>query len=199
MALKLVTPPSTDPITLAEAKAHLNVNFTNDDALIAKYIRAAHMSIVYDLGRTLSPATWDLVYDSWPTDNDPEGGIQIPMPPLISVESVNYIDPTTELEVPLAQSGYEVDTISDMGFVVPASTGWPLIFETINAVRIRFIAGYPDMDSPPVSGVPESLQQAVLLLVRDMYDFRGSLVPGVVTRIPEVVRRLTDPFQVYWI
>jgi len=39
----------------------------------------------------------------------------------------------------------------------------------------------------------------VLMLVRDMYDYRGSLITGVVTKVPEAVRRLTDPFQTYWI
>lgn len=199
MALKLVTPPSTDPVTLAEAKAHLNVNFSDDDALISGYIRSAQMAIVYDTGHALSPSTWDLVYDAFPSGNTPNGYTQIPIGPLISVDSVNYVDPTTELEVQLANSEYEVDTMSFLGGVQPISTGWPATFSTINAVRIRFVAGYPDSGSPITSTVPESLKHAVLLLVRDMYDFRGSYVAGVITKIPEAVRRLTDPFQTYWI
>jgi uncharacterized phiE125 gp8 family phage protein len=66
-------------------------------------------------------------------------------------------------------------------------------------VRIRFTAGYPETGSPAVSTVPASLKQSVLLLVRDMYDFRGTVNAAVLTKRPEAVRYLTDPFQHYWI
>lgn len=199
MALKLATPPSTDPVTLAEAKAHLNVNFTDDDALIADYIRSAHMAIVYNNGHALSPTSWDLVYDGWPTGNTPEGFIQLPIGPVISVDGVYYVDPTTEMETLLANSEYEVDTYGFLGGIQPVSAGWPAVFSTINAVRIRFTAGYPDFGSPLESGVPAGLKHAVLLLVRDMYDFRSATIAGVLTKRTEAVRYLTDPFQTYWI
>ena len=200
MALKLVEEPTTDPVTLAEAKAHLNVDFTDYDEQIAAYIRAAQMAIVYNTGHALSPSTWDLAYDAFPTGNTPEGFIQIPIGPLISVDSVNYVDADTEMETVLATSEYEVDTISRLGGVQPISSGWPTVMSTINAVRVRFTAGYPDVSgSPGVSGVPASLKHAVLIMVRDMYDFRSPTIAGIMTRRPEVIRYLTDPFQTYWI
>ncbi|MBV9418770.1 MAG: phage head-tail connector protein, partial [Alphaproteobacteria bacterium] len=38
MSLQLTTPPATEPITLAEAKTHLKVDTTDDDALITRLI-----------------------------------------------------------------------------------------------------------------------------------------------------------------
>ena len=200
MALKLVTEPTSDPVTLEEAKAHLNVDFDDYDDLIAGYVRSAHMGIVYNTGHALSPSTWDLSYDAFPTGNTPEGFVQIPIGPLIEVESVNYVDPDTAIETVLATSGYEVDTMNRLGGVAPSSSGWQAVFTTINAVRIRFTAGYPDLPgSPAESGVPASLKHAVLIMVRDMYDFRSPTVAGIMTRRPEIIRYLTDPFQQYWI
>ena len=200
MALKLVTEPSTDPVTLEEAKAHLNVNFSDYDDQIAGFIRAAQMAILYDSGHALCPSEWDLVYDGFPTGNTPEGYVQIPIGPLIEVSSVNYVDPDTESETVLSNSEYEVDTYSFLGGIQPSTSGWPATMSTINAVRVRFIAGYPDIGtSPTTSSVPSSLKQAVLLLVRDMYDFRGTVHPGVITKRPEAIRYLADPFQTYWI
>jgi uncharacterized phiE125 gp8 family phage protein len=200
MALKLVAEPTSDPVTLAEAKSHLNVDFDDYDDLISGYIRAAQMGIVYNTGHALSPSVWDLVYDAFPTGNTPEGYVQIPIGPLISVDSVNYVAADTEMDTLLASSEYEVDTITRLGGIQPITSGWPAVMTTINAIRVRFTAGYPDTtDSPPESGVPASIKHAVLVLVRDMYDFRSPTVSGLITRRPEVVRYLTDPFQTYWI
>jgi uncharacterized phiE125 gp8 family phage protein len=199
MALKLVTEPTTDPVTLEEAKAHLNVDFDDYDDLIASYIRGAQMAIVYNTGHALSPSTWDLAYDAFPTGNTPEGFVQLPIGPLISVDSVNYVDPDTEMETVLSNSEYEVDTINRLGGVQPISSGWPAVMTTINAVRIRFTAGYPDSGSPIASTVPAGLKHAVLVMVRDMYDFRSPTIAGIMTRRPEIIRYLTDPFQQYWI
>jgi hypothetical protein len=45
--------------------------------------------------------------------------------------------------------------------------------EAINAVRIRFIAGYaPSANSPDdlTVNIPESIKQAIVLLVKNWYD-----------------------------
>jgi hypothetical protein len=41
MGLKLVTAPANDPLTLAQAKAHLKVEHSDDDALIAAMLSAS--------------------------------------------------------------------------------------------------------------------------------------------------------------
>jgi uncharacterized phiE125 gp8 family phage protein len=199
--LSPVTPPSVFIVTLTEAKAHLQVNFDDDDTLIGDMIKAVQSGMEHELQRALTPQVWDLVYDSFPASCGESLGIQIPLPPMISVDSVNYVDPDTDAETEWDAANYAVDTTrGDFGWVVPGSAGWPTPLETINAVRVRFTAGYPLVDSPEVYDGPPSLKLAALLLLRDYYDQRGSFVTGtVVSGVPDAVRRLMQPFQVYWV
>ena len=90
----------------------------------------------------------------------------LPFPPLQSVVSVKY-DDGAGVEQILGITEYEVDTVSQPGWVVPVTTGWPTaVWDSINSVRIRFVAGYdPGTDSPIdlAANVPQSLKAAILL------------------------------------
>jgi uncharacterized phiE125 gp8 family phage protein len=124
-----------------------------------------------------------LVVDEFPTAE-----ILIPLPPLQSVTSIKY-DDGAGVEQTLATDQYEVDTVSQPGWVVPITTGWPTsIFEGINAVRIRFVAGYnPSSNSPDdlVVNIPGSLKAAMYLYIGQLYDQREDIVVGtIVNKLP---------------
>lgn len=183
MALRLITAPTVFPVTLAEAKAHLRVDHSTDDDLINLYIEA---STAYCdgpegfLGRAIVTQTWELVIDEFP-DNE----IKIPLPPLQSVTSVTYDDADGTEQV-VSSSDYTVDAVSEPGWVIPESDGsWPDTFEGINAVRIRFVAGYaPTSDSPPDlrGNIPHSIKAAILLLVGSQYAHREENVIGTIVQ-----------------
>lgn len=176
MAVRLITPPAVEPITLAEAKAHLRVDHDDEDALIAGLIAAARVSCEQWTARAFVTQTWELVLDEFPVNE-----IFIPKPPLQSVDSIVYDDPAGLVQV-LAASEYEVDTASQPGWVVPSTAGWPAVFEGINAVRIRYVAGYPPGTNSPVDlaeNVPQSLKAAILLHAAQLYQNREDVVVGV--------------------
>src|SRR5262245_51885551 len=128
MALRLISGPTVEPITLTEAKAHLRVDHTADDTLIAMYIAAARTDCEEWTARAFVAQTWELVLDEFPDDE-----ILLPRPPLQSVESIKY-DDADGLEQTLATTEYAVDDASQPGWVVPVTTGWPSsTFEGINA------------------------------------------------------------------
>ena len=70
MPLQLVTPPAEEPVSLAEAKLHLRVDFPNEDALITALIAAARQAAETLTGRQLVTARWKLVLDSFPGPRD---------------------------------------------------------------------------------------------------------------------------------
>lgn len=183
MAIRLITAPAAEPVTLSEAKAHLRVDHTEEDALISALIQASRIYCEQFTARAFITQTWELVLDTFPTSE-----IQIPLPPLQSVTSVKY-DGGDGVEVTLATDQYEVDTVNQPGWIVPVTTGWPTsVWEGINSVRVRYVAGYdPGTDSPIdlAANVPQSLKAAMLLYIGQLYDQREDIVVGtVVNRVP---------------
>jgi len=182
MAVRLITPPAAEPVTLTEAKAHLRVDHSEDDALISSLISASRVYCEQFTARAFITQTWEYVVDAFPTNE-----IMLPMPPLQSVVSIKY-DDGAGVEQTLDITEYEVDTVSQPGWVVPVTTGWPAVWDSINSVRIRFVAGYdPGTDSPIdlAANVPHSLKAAILLHVGQLYAQREDIVVGTtVTRVP---------------
>jgi uncharacterized phiE125 gp8 family phage protein len=174
MSLRLITAPTELPLTLAEVKEHLRVQDSDEDGMIDLYISAATAYAESFMGRALIDQIWEVVLDTFPTD---DLAIKIPRPPLIAVSSVNY-DDVDGFQQTLATSEYDVDTASQPGWIVPA-TSWPATIEAINAVRIRFRAGYVDMsDSPSVGEVPNDILNGILLIVGTLYAVRETVIVG---------------------
>ena len=165
MALKLVTAPAAEPVTLAEIKEHLRVDSDLEDALISALITAARQWAETYQGRAYITQTWNFLMDEFP-----QSPFSIPMPPLQSVESIKYYD-TAVTEYTLPSSSYQVDADSTFGRVALAyGKTWPqtVTLRPMNAVIVQFKAGYGDA----VGDVPERVRQAIKVLVADWYENR---------------------------
>ena len=99
------------------------------------------------IDRALMPQTWELWLDAFPSDPE-KLAIELPLSPLQSVTSIKYLNAALA-EITLSTSLYTVDAVSEPGMVVPGEDGWPETGDTINAVKIRFVAGYADAASVP--------------------------------------------------
>jgi uncharacterized phiE125 gp8 family phage protein len=173
VALKLVTAAETYPVTLTEAKAQCRVDHSTDDALLTLFIKAATEYAESFLGRALIDQTWNLYLDSFPA-----GEIEIPLPPLIEVVGVFYLD-ADDVEQEFAVASYVVDSASEPARITLAASGaWPAISTNANAVRIEFRAGYLDSSSPPVAAVPFDIKAAILLHIGALYAHREEVVVG---------------------
>jgi uncharacterized phiE125 gp8 family phage protein len=163
--------------------------------LIAGYVEAARTMAEVFTGRAFVTQTWELVIDKFPTME-----IRLPLPPLQSVASIKYDDGGGS-EQTLPQSGYEVDNISQPGWVVPATSGWPTnLWQGINAVRIQFVAGYPPGTGSPVdlaANIPRSIKQGMLLSIGSFYEHREDQIVGLTTmRLPLGAEHLLRQFRV---
>ena len=66
MALVMTAAPSVEPISLAEAKAHLRIDASDEDALLTSLITAARMFVERTLSLALVTESWSLYLDGWP-------------------------------------------------------------------------------------------------------------------------------------
>ena len=69
--LTLVTAPASEPVSLAEAKAHLRIEAADDDSLIGALITAARQSAEAHMRRALMSQTWRLSLDRFPAAPQP--------------------------------------------------------------------------------------------------------------------------------
>ena len=170
MGLSLIVPASEEPITVAEAKASpsLRVAVATDDTDIGTLITTARMQVEDYTLSALVTQTWELVLDGFPT-----GGIKVPVPPLQSVTSIKYID-TDGTQQTLDALLYAVDTDSVPGLVVPAyGESWPSARDEINAVRVRYVAGFGAKED-----VPEDIKTCIKSIVGVTYDNSQGIIGG---------------------
>ena len=179
MALKLITPPATEPVTLEEAKVHLKVNHMESDGQINDLIASSREYCEGFHNRAYITQTFDLWLDSWP-DKD---YIRIPRPPLQSVTYVKYYG-TDNTEYIMTDTGYFVDDKNEPGRVALAySKTWPTVtLRPVNGVVVRFVAGYG-----AAVNVPQKIKQAILLKIELDFDQHD---PAEADNLLKAIKRL---------
>ena len=191
MALKLITAPSTYPVTLEEAKLHCRIDVATDDTLVTALITAATDMCEQRLGRAIMPQTWELTLDAFPEE------FELTRVPVASDTTVKYYD-TTGTQQTLSGALYTVRATDDFCFVkvAPAyDTEWPEIRDQLDAVAVRFVAGYAS-----AGAVPAGIKQWVLLAISSMYENRETEAyssRAVSTTVQmQFVDRLLDRYRV---
>lgn len=206
----LVTPPTTKPLTVAEAKAALDIGYTEKDPLITGLIAAATTYLdgwTGILGRALCEQTWRQDYDGfvcWSRLRDRSRDrhyygvrLRLPVAPVISVTSVKYTD-VSGIEQTIASGNYTLKN-DDRGSYVEFLTSYvfPTLFVESASVRIAYLAGYADVaGTPKTSSVPDAIKQAMLLLIRQWFDNPTPVIVGqTVEKMPYAVDALLGPFR----
>jgi len=78
MALVMTAAPSVEPISRAEAKAHLRIDASDEDSLLSSLITAGRMFVERTLSLALITETWSFYLDGWPRS----GTIALPIQPV---------------------------------------------------------------------------------------------------------------------
>lgn len=186
MGLTLLIAPSGEPITLAEAKLHCRVDTADDDALITALIVAARNQAEDRTGRALVTQKWRLDLDGFPVD-----AIEIPLPPLASVESITYLDSNGTRQT-LDAAEYQVVANETPGRVLPAyGKSWPGFRVAPGSVQVSFTAGYG-----AAAAVPQAIKQWMLLQIGHGYGVREAVSVGDPVAAMPYVDSLLDPYRV---
>lgn len=174
MSLRRIADAASEPVTVAEAKAALDYGRDDRDTYIAGLIKAARIAAENELWRSLVTQQWELTRDTFPL-----AGIRLDYPPLVSVQSVQYLDATTGAVTTLSAASYVVDAATEPGWIQPAfGFDWPATYAEINAVRIRFIAG------TEVADVPQSLKLWIIANVGHWLENKEASTPDRLIATP---------------
>lgn len=184
----LITPPTSEPVSIEETKDHLRVDGDVEDALIGLYVQMAREAVEHETWRAFLPQTWDLALDAWPES----GAIELPRPPLQSVTSITYRDSALATHT-LATTAYRVDTAAEPGRVVLApGAAWPSDeLDTGKPIRVRFVAGYAS-----AADVPAMARAAILLQVAEIYANREAAITGTIVAVSPAVQRVLNLLRV---
>lgn len=186
--MKLITAPTEEPVTLAEAALQCKVDGTEDNALITSLIVAARQQAEHITGRALITQTWDLALDAFPAAE-----IALKKLPVQSITSVKYLD-STGTEQTIDSANYTLDIYdSTAHWLIPAvNYDWPVTYDAANAVKIQFVTGYG-----AAAAVPDSIKIWIKLAVNTMYNQRDALIDSRFGEVPrDFFAALLDP---YWI
>jgi uncharacterized phiE125 gp8 family phage protein len=180
--------PAAEPISLAEAKAHLRIDGNDEDALLASLIAAARMAVERTLSLALITESWSLYLDGWPRS----GTIVLPIQPAQAVTAVRVYDPDDEPATVNSET-YSVDVLSEPARLVLSAGAVQLSpARLLNAFEVAFTAGYGD----EASDVPEPLRHAIKLLVAHWFEQREPVVLGAAAQeVPATVAGLLLPYR----
>lgn len=184
--IKVIAPPTAEPLTLPEVKENLRVVFNDEDADITRMIRAARQMAEERLNRALMPQVLAFGADGFC------GALKVPRPPLVEIDSITYIDSDG---TPQELADYLVDGFADPPLISAApGTSWPSTRAQSGAVVVQYQAGYADAAS-----VPEPIRQWMLLTIGAMYANREAFVNGSISQAlaGDFYDMLLQPFKVY--
>ena len=166
MAYQRLVPPIAEPVTLAQAKNFLRVDFPDDDLLISGLISAARSWCEQYTERYFVSQTWRFYMDAFPGYQGrrdafsavvrymrlPLGtqwAFSLPFPPCTKVLQLQYLDANGVTQTLQQGVSYQVDLASQPARLAPAySTFWPVTQFVPNACWCDFVCGYgsPQLD-----------------------------------------------------
>lgn len=180
-----------EPLTVAEVRDHLRADPSEPDTYMASLITVARIDAENRLQRTLIDTQWRVTLDSFPPE------IQLPMPRILSVDEVRYVD-TAGVEQVILPANYALDNIREPGWLVPTfGQDWPGTRDQINAVRVTYRAGYATgTDAQKRAAVPMPIKQWMLLCIGQLYELRERTVTGIIATELKFADSLLDTYRV---
>lgn len=175
MKRTLLSGPAVEPLTLAEAKAHLRLETDDEDPLLAALLRAARIAAETEMRRVLVSQRWQVEFATWPAT-----GIRLPLAPVASVDEVRWLDRDGAPAL-LDGGAYRFDGERLWLLARPAGA---------SGYEVDLTAGY----GPAGSDVPEPIRHALRLLVTHWHEHR-SAAGDAMAPAPAGWRELIAPYR----
>ena len=192
-SVKVTTPPATEPVTVAEVKTHTRISGSDQDALIAKWIKSGRELAESFQRRAYISQTIEVSYDCFPIIP-----FSLPRSPVIELKEIKYysLDNTETIvydaDSPVGtEDNYLIDTDSEPARITLAyGCSFPSsVLREINSFKVVYTAGYgSDADN-----VPENVKDAIMLYVGWRYENRAAETNAV----PEQFYNLLDSERLF--
>ncbi|MEJ0009857.1 MAG: phage head-tail connector protein [Alphaproteobacteria bacterium] len=153
-ALKLITPPASEPLSLTEAKSFLRVEDTSQDDVITRAITAARQAAEQYLRCALLPQTWE-----YAIANPLRTEIRLPFGPAQSITGVATTDESGATAT-LAGSAYRLSV--DGGLVI--------FLQRLRCVSVAIT--YSASIAADADAVPALIKQGMLHHVAAIFEQR---------------------------
>ena len=178
MKYNLITPATTLPVSLAEAKTHLRITHSDHDSLITDLIWGAARQFENRANVCLSAQTWSLVLES----DEVVERIEFLKYPVTAITSVYYYDKDNVL---ISMTNSNGASYLEFTGGRPAAIDFgvdetPSTYDRIDAMTIRFTVGY--------STLPYDIKQALLAWVFRFYENPNDPVSMKVSFFDRVVQ-----------
>jgi uncharacterized phiE125 gp8 family phage protein len=174
--IERLTAPAVEPLSLGEVKEACRIDGPDQDGFLTRAIRAAR-----DLIEGPDGAGLVLVASHWRMRLDGLAGeLWIPMGPVITIDSVQYLDDAGALQT-VAPADYQWRTGRFEARIKPAyGLSWPTVRCQYDAVRVTFTAGFAgtEQEPPSLAMIPEPLRIAMLMLIGHWHEHRETVVVG---------------------
>ncbi len=164
------TDAETEPVTLAEAKKHLRIDWDSDDEYISSIITVARQRCEGYSNRAYISQVWVLKLTGF------MGVISVPMPNLLSVSSFKCRKTDGSIITLNEDVNFAVDKDVQPGIIY--FPGW------VAAPSVSLAAGYPvEIEytcgyGSDAASVPQHIRHAILLTVGHYYENRENTVIG---------------------
>lgn len=179
MKLENITPSITEPVTLAEVKEHLRVEHADDDTYISSLIPLARKLAEDHCDLVLVDQQFRLTLDCF------SPAICIPKVPVVSIDSLEYVDPDGATQV---LASFHLESSRFKSTLLPAyGQEWPDTESGYDKVTIEFSAGASGGDD---------VKHAIKLIIGSLYDQREDHAANVTLNgIPWSSSALLAPYK----
>lgn len=164
------------PITLDEAKAHLKVETTDEDALISGLIDAAALAIETQTGIVCASRSKTFYF--------PTFGVRLVLPcaPITAVTAVTYVD-ALGVQQTLVSDQYRLRTFAGVPSLSPAfGVTWPATDSVDGAVSVTVTAGHASNDD-----IDPRIKTAAKLLIGHWFRNRDGIATDAQTAAVDAV------------
>jgi uncharacterized phiE125 gp8 family phage protein len=187
MKTEIKTISTQEPVNLDEAKNHLRIDHDEDNDYIRDLVRTARERAEQFCNRSFIQKKLALYLFEWAES------VPLKPEPVASIVSVEYKNTS---DVWTVYSNYSAEKDNHVQLLTkPANMIEEKGYNAI--IRITFNVGYVDTVDRLLR-VPQSVKQAILMMVRTMYDNREDVIRGMtINRVPENSEYLLGPYRIY--